>query len=111
MNHKLWTSVAARVLALTFVIAGVGACTRHHDDGLPAAASPSAQVIGTAPAPPSGDPPGTTPVASNTDEVSKTTESTAMPRPGQANDHSNLASNPSQKAGAKDPAQSRQDAK
>jgi hypothetical protein len=89
----------------------VSACTRHHDDGLSAAASPSAQVIGTAPAPPTGDPPGTTPVAPNTDEVSKAVETTAMPLPGQPNDHSNLAPNPSQKAGAKDAQQPRQDTK
>jgi hypothetical protein len=57
-------------------------------------------VIGTAPGQPTGDPPGTTPVSANTTEVSKTAEQQSMPLPGQPNDHSNLAPNPSQKAGS-----------
>jgi hypothetical protein len=102
MDHKLWNSVAARVLALTFVIAGLAGCDRRHEDPLPANASPSAQVIGTAPAPPTGDPPGTTPVDPDTTVIGKGTETTAMPLPGQPNDHSNLSPAPSQKAGADD---------
>jgi len=103
MNHKLWTSVGARVLALSFILAGATACGERVSDvsaRTPAAtpASPSAVVIGTAPGLPSGDPPGTAPVSGNTTEVSKGTERSAMPLPGQANDHSNLAPNPSQKA-------------
>jgi hypothetical protein len=103
MNHKLWTSVGARVLALSFVLAGLAACgdrlsdvSAHTPKATPADAS--AIVIGTAPAPPTGDPPGTTPVSPDTTEVSKATESQSMPLPGQPNDHSNLAPNPSQKA-------------
>ena len=45
-----------------------------------------------------GDPPGTTPIAANTTEVSKSVEASSMPLPGQPNDHSNLASTPSQRA-------------
>jgi hypothetical protein len=98
MNHKLWTSVAARVIAVTFVIAGVSACERNRDVTTRAAdVSPSAQVIGTTPAAPTGDPAGTTPVATTT-EMSKTVESNSMPLPGQPNDHSNLASKPSENA-------------
>jgi hypothetical protein len=110
MNHKLWRSVGARVLALTFVIAGVSACDRHDVTSRAAAASPSAQVIGTPPAPPSGDPPGTTPV-SGPSEVSKAVESTAMPLPGQPNDHSNLASKPSENAETADVLKSTEAAK
>jgi hypothetical protein len=63
-----------------------------------AAADPSAVVIGTTPAAPTGDPPGTTPVDTDSTEVSKSVESNSMPLPGQANDHSNLAATPSQRA-------------
>jgi hypothetical protein len=49
------------------------------------------------PAPPTGDPPGTTPVATS-QEVSKAVESSAMPLPGQPNDHSNVAAKPSENA-------------
>jgi hypothetical protein len=103
MNHKLWTRVGARVLALSFVLAGATACGERLSDTSsktpPAqAASPSAVVIGTAPAQPTGDPPGTTPVSgdANTNEMSKSVESSSMPLPGQPNDHSNVAPKPSQ---------------
>ena len=103
MNHILWAAAGARVVALTFVIAGLAACgdrLSHSASKAPKAAdaSPSAIVIGTAPAQPTGDPPGTTPVSSDTTEVTKSVESSAMPQPGQPNDHSNLAPKPSQKA-------------
>ena len=103
MNHILWAAAGARVVALTFVIAGLAACgdrLSHSASKAPKAAdaSPSAIVIGTAPAQPTGDPPGTTPVSSDTTEVTKSVESSAMPQPGQPNDHSNLAAKPSQKS-------------
>jgi hypothetical protein len=97
MNHRLWSSVAARVIAVTFVLAGVAACDRKDVTTHSAEMSPSAQVIGVEPAPPTGDPPGTTPVAAS-QEVSKAVESNSMPLPGQPNDHSNEARKPSQNA-------------
>ena len=105
MNHKLWTSVGARVIALAFVIAGVGACHDKISDtashAAPAvAASPSAQVIGTAPAEPQGDPSGTTAVAPNTKDLSKQAESTQMPKEGQDSSHLTEAPNDSQRSGA-----------
>lgn len=108
MNHKLWTSVGARVLALSFVLAGLAACGDRLSDvsaRTPKAtpADASTVVIGTAPAQPTGDPPGTTPVSAATSEISKAAESRSMPLPGQPNDHSNLAPNPSQKAGSAAP--------
>lgn len=107
MNHTLWTAVGARVIALTFVLAGLGACGERLSNTsarTPAAtaADPSAVVIGTAPAQPSGDPPGTTPVSGNTTEVSKAVESQSMPLPGQPNDHSNAAPKPSQSTAGMD---------
>ena len=105
MNHKLWSAAAARVLALSFVIAGLTACgdrisnTNTGKAPKAAEASPSAVVIGTAPAQPAGETVGTTAVAPNTSDLSKKVESVAMPQPGQPNDHSNLAANPSQKNG------------
>jgi hypothetical protein len=84
----------------TIALAGLAACgQRHNDARQTAAADPSAVVIGTAPAPATPDPPGTTPVDPGTTEVSKAQEQTAMPQPGQPNDHSNLANAPSQRAG------------
>jgi hypothetical protein len=101
MNHQLWRSVGARVLAVSFVLAGVSACNRHPDEApTPSAVSPSAQVIGVTPAAPTGDPAGTTPVSGtvNTNEMSKSVESQSMPLPGQPNDHSNVAAKPSENA-------------
>ena len=103
MNHTVWAAAGARVLAMAFVIAGLAACsdrvTTSSKGRESAAPESSAVVIGTAPAQPTGDPPGTTPVASGTTtEVTKSVESSAMPQPGQPNDHSNLAPKPSQKA-------------
>lgn len=117
MNHKLWALVGARVIALSFVLAGATACgdrlSNTSSKTPPAqAASPSAVVIGTAPAQPSGDPPGTTPVASaNTNEMSKSVESNSMPLPGQPNDHSNVAPKPSQAAEGADSLKSTEAAK
>ena len=104
MNHRLWTLVGARVLALSFVLAGATACgdrlSNTSSKTPPAqAASPSAVVIGTAPGQPTAtEPPGTAPVVGvNTNsEMSKAVESGSTPLPGQANDHSNLAPKPSQ---------------
>jgi hypothetical protein len=59
--------------------------------------SPSS-VVGIAPAEPAKDP-QSTPSAEKSD-VSKGQQSTDMPMPGQANDHSTLAPNASQKADA-----------
>ena len=111
MNHKLWTSVGARVVALSFVIAGLAACGERLSDTSsktpkPTAASPSAVVVGQAPAEPQPDPAtvgstgntAQTQTPSGTTELSKSVESGAMPLPGQPNDHSNVAPKPSQSA-------------
>ncbi|MBC8023735.1 MAG: hypothetical protein H7Y14_11480 [Burkholderiales bacterium] len=92
---KSRTCIAVAVL----LAAGLAACDKNAGvrERTAAAPDPSAQVIGKLPAEPSGDPPGTTAVATPT-EVSKPVEQNSMPLPGQANDHSNSAALPSQKA-------------
>ena len=87
----------AAAIAAALAMTSLAAC--HHRDADPLAkADPSAVVIGTTPAEPTGDPPGTTPVATSTTDVSKPVEATAMPLPGQPNDHSNLSPTPSQRS-------------
>jgi hypothetical protein len=88
----------ATVLVAALALVGLAACGDHRDANPLSKADPSAVVIGTTPAQPSGDPPGTTPVSSGTTEVSKAVENVSMPLPGQPNDHSNLAATPSQRA-------------
>jgi hypothetical protein len=97
---KFVNSRTANSFAAVLALAALAACGERRASDKPprqAAASPSAAVIGTIPGPPTGDPPGTTPVSAAS-EVSKPVEQTAMPLPGQPNDHSNLAASPSQKA-------------
>ena len=95
---------ASSIVFAALLAAGVAACDKKVGTQSRTALAPdaSAQVIGKEPAPPTGDPPGTTPVASDTTEVSKSVESNSMPLPGQPNDHSNVAATPSQKAESKD---------
>ena len=90
------TFSGASMLAAAVAIAALAACERH--DGLPAGASPSAKVIGTQPARPTGDPAGTTPVASNTTVVSKFDEITRKPQEGDNHSHSTEAVVTPQKA-------------
>lgn len=109
-----------RVLALLVVAiaaAGLAGCGERESDlpeatstdvtGLPSNASPSAKVIGVAPQESSGDTPQTTPVSSDAKEaktdVEQKEKTYPMPWPGQPNDHSNLAPNPSQKADSAEP--------
>jgi hypothetical protein len=110
MNHKLWTSVGARVVALAFVISGVAACHDRISDvssGTPAATAPTAssQVIGTAPAQPTGDPAGTTPVAPNTSDVTKAEESNSKPQEGDNHSYSSVSPDNKQKSQSSDPQQ------
>ncbi len=118
MNHQIWTLAGARVIAAALVIAGAAACGERdtnlssRDDGsasqadksgLPADASPSAVVIGTAPAQPSGDTPQTTSSAEAQSQLSKAQESNAMPREGDNHSYSTTDPNSPQKAGGVDP--------
>lgn len=103
------------LIAAAIAMAGISACGERESDlselttasGLPSTASPSAVVIGVAPAEPSSDTAQTTPVAAEAKadkvEVQAKEQTYQMPWPGQPNDHSNLAPNPSQKAEAVEP--------
>ena len=97
--ERLYTLVPALLLA-----AGLTACGERLSDTRsktpkPVAASPSAVVIGQAPAEPTGDPPGTTPVAGNTTEITKHEETTEKPQEGDNHSHSTTAPVTPQKAG------------
>ena len=103
MNHQLWNRVAARVIAIAFVAGGLSACSdrisdTHAKAPSSTAADPSAVVVGTAPAQPSGDPPGTTPVAGNTTDVTKHEESTKKPQEGDNHSYSTVAPETKQKS-------------
>ena len=112
MNHQLWTKVGARVIALAFVIAGAAACdsVSHTSSRTPAqpATTGSAQVIGTAPAQPSGDPPGTTPVDPHTTDVTKQEESTSKPQEGDDHSYSTVSPATKQKSDGKSSADSKE---
>ncbi|HYC35207.1 MAG TPA: hypothetical protein VEC19_02210 [Usitatibacter sp.] len=106
MNHKLWNATGARVIALTFVIAGLAACGDNLSDtraGAPSdnPTSPSAVVIGQAPADPSkptADTAQVTPPAGAQGELSKSQESTTRPREGDNHSYSTLDPITKQKA-------------
>jgi len=112
MNHQLWNRVAAKVIALTFVLAAAAACDRHDPNvsassgsgPLPASADASARTIDVKPAPPTGDPAGTTPVAPGTSDISKQAEQTG-PREGDNHSYSSVAPSNPQKAQSVDPQQ------
>ena len=117
----------AKALVMGLAAVAIVACEKRLDsagkvtENKQVAASSSAVLIGTTPAPPTvteGAPPETTPLQGNktltetaqttssadgSKEISKSEESRSMPLPGQPNDHSNLASDASQRAGQADP--------
>lgn len=88
------TAVAGAALAL----AGLAACDRG--SGPPAATpDPSAQTIDVKPAPPTGDTPGTTPVAGKQSDLTKSQDRSQMPLEGQDHNYSTVAPQQSQKPG------------
>jgi hypothetical protein len=93
------------VLAIAVALAGLAGCDFRHGDSPPAvSADPSAQVIGTVPAPPTGDSPGTTAVDAGAGGVSKTAQSEKMPQEGDNHSHSTLSETAPLKAAGADPA-------
>jgi hypothetical protein len=105
-NHTLaFIAAAAAALAL-------GACSKvgTHSDAsrVSMAASPSAQLVGTTPAASTGkEPPGVTPVASDTSDLTKAQQQIG-PREGDNHSYSTLSPNSTQKGDQKpDPANSR----
>jgi hypothetical protein len=90
------------ITALVAAAASLAACdkTPGTHGGARAALAPdaSAQVIGVKPAEPTAsEPPGVTPVAGNTSEVTKHESSTQKPSEGDTNSYSTMAVNPPQK--------------
>ena len=88
-------------LAATVVFAALAGCGERATTKatkVEAQPEPSAVVVGQAPAAPTGDPAGTTPVAPGTSDVSKTAESTLKPQEGDESSHSTLAKKTPQKA-------------
>ena len=112
MNHTLWNRVGARVAVIAFIIGGLSACGErladtHAKSPSSNPADASAVVVGTAPAQPSGDPPGTTPVAPNTSDVTKQEEISKKPQEGDNHSHSTLSPDTKQKSdGSNDAAKS-----
>ena len=110
MNHRLWAATGARVLAMTFLVAGVTACGDRLSNTRakgPSAnpASPSAVVIGQAPAEPNAQPSSetaqTTAPAGAQSDVGKQAESTQRPIEGDNHSYSTLAPTTPQKADGK----------
>ena len=103
MNLKHSRAIA---LALIAAAATLAACDKKPGTRTALAPDPSAQVIGTPPAPPTGDPPGTTPVASNTTTITKDEEINKKPQEGDNHSYSSVAVNNPQKGDHKiDPQQ------
>jgi hypothetical protein len=105
-------SKLAQACAAALILAGLAACGERVSDTSskspkPLAASPSAVVVGQAPAAPTGDPPGTTPIAPNTTDISKPVENTAKPQEGDNHSYSTTAPVTPQKANGINPTDAR----
>ena len=91
---------ATAALGAALALAGLAACDRGNDEGAPSATpDASAQTINVKPAPPTGDPPGTTPVTGNESELTQHQSQSQMPLEGQNHNYSSVAPNQSQKSG------------
>lgn len=112
MKPIRWTA-GTRAAALTFVLAAAGCGERLSDTSTkspkPLAASPSAVVIGTAPAEPQapgqGDTAQTTSPTGAQGELTKREESVDRPKEGDNHSYSTLAPTTPQKANGVDPQQ------
>jgi hypothetical protein len=103
-------TVGARAFALTFVLAAALGCGERLSDTSsrtpePTAASPSAVVIGQAPAEPLKETEQTTAPAGARGEVSKREDSLERPKEGDNHSYSTLAPVTPQKADGVDPQQ------
>jgi hypothetical protein len=111
MKTIQWTA-GTRAVALSFVLAAAVGCGERLSDTStkspkPLAASPSAVVIGTAPADPqaSADTAQTTSPAGAQGELTKREESMDRPKEGDNHSYSTLDPTSTQKAGNVDPQQ------
>lgn len=90
----------AAALGAALALAGLSACDRQAGGSAASAApEPSEQTINVKPAPPTGDPPGTTPVTGKESNLSAAQESSQMPLEGQNHSYSSVAPRQSQKPG------------
>ncbi len=91
---------ALAVLGAALALGSLAACDRG---GVPSATpDPSAQTIDVKPAPPTGDPPGTTPVTGKESDLSEGQKQTQMPLEGQNHSYSSVAPQQSEKPGTGD---------
>ncbi len=90
---------ATAALGAALALGALAACDREPDGTASAAPDPSAQTINVKPAPPTGDPPGTTPVTGNQSNLTETQSQTQMPLEGQNHSYSSVAPQQSQKPG------------
>lgn len=92
--------MAAIILTAALLASCSDAVTPTPEAQAPAAAASDtasqSTMVGTVPAGPTKEAPATT--SSATSDISKTQQSNSMPMSGQANDHSTLAPNATQKA-------------
>jgi hypothetical protein len=95
------TKLIRATIALTAASAlcALAACDRESAGTPTAKADPSAQTIDVKPAPPTGDPPGTTPVAGGESTLTKAQSQNQMPLEGQNHNYSSVAPQQSQKPG------------
>ena len=91
---------ATAALGAALALAGLAACDRGNDGAPSVTPAPSAQTINVKPAPPTGDPPGTTPVAGDQSDLTKHQSNSQMPLEGQNHSYSSVAPNQSQKPGS-----------
>lgn len=83
---------ACAAIASALALVTLAACDRGGERlGQGNKPDPSADLIGTPPAKPTGDPPGTTPVDSNTTTISKQSEVNTMPHEGDNHSYSSVA--------------------
>lgn len=90
-------SRTAAALGATLALAGLAACDRGNDATPPAAPHAIEQTINVKPAPPTGDPPGTTPVAGDQSDLTRQQSQSKMPLEGQNHNYSTVAPEQSQK--------------
>ena len=90
---------ATAVLGAVAALAALAACDREPRGTASATPDPSAQTINVKPAPPTGDPPGTTPVTGKESELTQRQSQSQMPLEGQNHNYSSVAPIQSQKSG------------
>jgi len=96
---------ACAALGAALALAALAACDRQPHGTASATPEASEQTVGVKAAPPTGEPPGTTPVDGNQSEITKSDESTRMPQEGDNHSYSSVAPRSAQKAGGVDPLQ------